>query len=142
MDEHLRYACFDPLPVSHLPLIAAGGALGAVARYAVVTAGAGIAGGFPWGTLVVNVLGSLLMGLLVEGVALGLDLPESVRLALAVGVLGAFTTFSAFSLDAYALLRDDRLAAAGAYVGASVTLSMAALIAGVALARTLARLAA
>jgi CrcB protein len=128
--------------MTELAFIAAGGAVGAVSRYAVVTAGASIAGGFPYGTLAVNVAGSLLMGLLVEGIALGVSLPESVRLALAVGLLGAFTTFSAFSFDTYALYEQGRLAAAALYVVATTVLSVGALLAGVALARSMARITA
>lgn len=127
--------------MTDLAFIAAGGAVGALGRYAVLSASASMAGGFPYGTLAVNVVGALLMGLLIEGIALGVDMPVSVRLGLAVGVLGAFTTFSAFSVDTYLLYRDGRLVAAAFYVGASTLLSIGAVFAGVALARSMARVA-
>jgi CrcB protein len=130
-------ACFDP-PVVNILIVAVGGALGAVGRYLVVSAMATLGGAFPYGTLTVNVLGGLLMGLLVEAIALGLDVPAQLRLALVVGVLGGFTTFSSFSLDVYALMENGRLAGAAVYVAASVILSIGALFAGIALARALA----
>lgn len=125
-----------------LAFIAAGGALGAVGRYAVFMTGAGLASGFPYSTLVVNIAGALLMGLLFEGIALGLDIPVSLRLGLIVGLLGAFTTFSAFSLDAYLLDEQGRLAAAALYVAGSIVLSIGALVLGVTLARSMAGIAA
>lgn len=127
--------------VTDLAFIAAGGAVGALGRYAVLSSGAAMAGGFPYGTLAVNVIGALLMGLLIEGIALGADIPVGLRLGLVVGVLGAFTTFSAFSLDTYLLYKDGRLVAAALYVGASTLLSIGAIFVGVALARAMARLA-
>ena len=78
-------------------LVAAGGAIGAVGRYLVGVGAVRLLGfGFPWGTLIVNVLGSLLMGLLIEFIALRLSASNEVRTFLATGVLGSFTTFSAF----------------------------------------------
>ena len=118
--------------------IAVGGAVGALGRYAVVTASAGTWGASHYGTLLVNIVGSLLMGLIVEGISLGADVSEGVRLALVVGLLGAFTTFSAFSLDVFNLYDDGRLIAAAVYASASVALSVGALFAGIALARALA----
>ena len=119
-----------------LLLVALGGALGAVARYLTGLAALRLLGaGFPWGTLAVNVAGSFAMGLL----AVTLAHVGQTRLAplLMTGFLGGFTTFSAFSLDALTLWeRVDALAAA-AYVTASVILSLAALAAGLTLARSL-----
>jgi len=119
-----------------LLLVALGGALGAVARYLTGLAALRLIGpGFPWGTLAVNVAGSFAMGLL----AVTLAHWGQTRLAplLMTGFLGGFTTFSAFSLDALTLWeRGDALAAA-AYVAASVILSLAALAAGLTLARSL-----
>ena len=119
-----------------LLLVALGGALGAVARYLTGLAALRLIGaGFPWGTLAVNVAGSFAMGLL----AVTLAHVGQTRLAplLMTGFLGGFTTFSAFSLDALTLWeRGDALAAA-AYVAASVILSLAALAAGLTLARSL-----
>lgn len=115
-------------------LVAAGGALGAVARY-----GAGRflpMGGWPWATLAVNVVGGLLMGLLTGWLAFrGGAGQESIRLFAAVGVLGGFTTFSAFSLETAQMIERGRLAPAAAYVALSVVLSVAALFAGLMIAR-------
>ena len=101
-----------------------------MARYGV---GQGVAA--PWGTLAVNVVGSLLMGLLVGMLAANHD---TQRLLFGVGFLGGFTTFSAFSLDAVQLAQSGRIGLAAAYVGLSVTVSIAALLLGLFLARTLA----
>lgn len=118
--------------------VAAGGALGASARYLVgVGVGRVLGAEFPWATLAVNVLGCLLMGLLVEAMALRWTVSHDLRAFLAVGLLGGFTTFSAFSVD-FALLfeRNDYLSA-GLYLIASVVLSIAALFAGLAIVRAL-----
>ncbi|RMH53743.1 MAG: fluoride efflux transporter CrcB [Alphaproteobacteria bacterium] len=121
----------------NLVVVAAGGALGAVLRHLVVAASLRMFGpGLPLGTLAVNVAGSFLMG--VAAVLLLERFPGSWRLGgplLMTGVLGGFTTFSAFSLDALYLFERGRSAVALAYVAASVILSIAALAAGLALAR-------
>jgi len=118
-------------------MVAAGGAIGAALRYAVVLWLGRVAGlGFPWGTLAVNVVGSFAMGclaaLLLERVAGGWG-----RLApfLMSGVLGGFTTFSAFSLDVLVLVERGRAALALGYAGASVFFSIAALWGGLVLMR-------
>lgn len=119
-------------------LVAAGGAIGAVGRYLVGVGAVRVLGfGFPWGTLIVNVLGSLLMGLLIEFIALRLSASNEVRTFLATGVLGSFTTFSAFSLDFAVLMERKEHMAALFYLSASVTLSILALFAGLSLARSL-----
>ena len=126
-----------PMPVT-LITIAVGGALGAVLRYLSMQAALRLVGpGSPWGTLLVNVAGSLIMGL---AAALILERAGSGRLALFLmtGVLGGFTTFSAFSLDTLYLLEKGRLAASAFYVGGSVILSVGALIAGLWAGRALA----
>lgn len=121
-------------------LVGAGGALGALARYGagIVFARAGWIA-FPWSTLMVNILGSFLMGMLAGLLAsLTPSWAEEARLFLAVGLLGGFTTFSAFSLDAMLLIeRGDILPAAG-YILASVAISILALAAGLFLVRALA----
>jgi CrcB protein len=89
----------------------------------------------PFGTLAVNVLGSFLMGLLVATLAEGSAATQPWRLFLATGVLGGFTTFSAFSLDALTLWQRGQVGAALLYVAASVLLSLAAIAAGFAIAR-------
>lgn len=112
-------------------LIAAGGALGALARYGLsgwVQARAG--GFFPWGTLVVNVLGSFLLGFLfryLEATAL----PAEWRQAATIGLLGAFTTFSTFSLETVALAQDGDWARASLYLAGSVVLGLAAVAVGI-----------
>lgn len=112
--------------------VALGGAIGASLRY---LAGIGavrlIGHGFPWATLFVNVLGSLAMGALVALLAQ----KDASRFAplLLTGLLGGFTTFSAFSLDAVTLYERGQVGAAASYVMASVVLSIAALFAGMAL---------
>ncbi|HYE46234.1 MAG TPA: fluoride efflux transporter CrcB [Caulobacter sp.] len=121
-------------------LVAAGGAAGSVARYLTGVAAARWAGGgWPWGTLAVNLVGGLLMGLLVGALAHrgGAD-QERVRLLVGVGFLGGFTTFSAFSLEVAQMIERRALGEAFVYVVGSVVLSTAALFAGLALMRRLA----
>ena len=92
---------------------------------------------FPWGTLTVNVLGSFVMGACAAWLALraGEDWSQPLRLFLTTGILGGFTTFSAFSLDAALLWERGQGALAGAYVAGSVILSLAALAVGLAFVR-------
>ncbi len=116
--------------------VALGGALGAVGRYLVNVAALRLAGdGFPWGTFTVNVTGSFLMGVLV--VALGQLNGMRFSPFVITGLLGGFTTFSAFSLDAMTLYERGQAGAAAAYVLASVSLSLAGIVAGLAVARAL-----
>ncbi|MGP1395285.1 MAG: fluoride efflux transporter CrcB [Inquilinaceae bacterium] len=118
--------------------VALGGALGALARYGVMVGATRLVGiGFPWGTLAVNVVGSVAMGLLVEVMALVWSPGPEVRAFLVVGVLGAFTTFSTFSLDVVVLAQRGEAWAAAAYVAASLILCIGGLIAGLRLARAL-----
>ena len=118
-------------------LVAAGGAVGAWARYsagAILGRIAASTAQFPWSTLAVNVLGSLLMGLLAGWLARGSG-GEAWRLLLGVGVLGGFTTFSAFSLELALMIERGSLGAAAIYIAASVFSGVAALFAGLALMR-------
>lgn len=104
--------------------VALGGAIGAVARFLVVTGAARAFGtGFPLGTLAVNVVGSLAMGLL-AAVLLGPKGASPAAPFVITGLLGGFTTFSAFSLDALRLLEDGRIGSAALYVVLSVVLSL------------------
>lgn len=117
-----------------LAQVALGGALGACARHLTGVATRHLFGlGFPWGTLTVNIFGSALMGLLVVVLAKkgGMHLAPF----LMIGVLGGFTTFSSFSLDAVALWERGETGIAAAYVLGSVVLSILALFAGMALMR-------
>ena len=115
-----------------------GGGIGAAIRHGVNLAAARlIGGGFPFGTMTINVLGSFAMGVLVEYFALRRGLPQHWRLFLTTGVLGGFTTFSAFSLEAALLYERGQIAGAAVYVGGSVALAIAALFAGLAIVRML-----
>ncbi len=116
--------------------IAAGGAVGAVARYFVMSAVGRLWGsGFPWGTLTANVVGSFVLGVLVEVLALKWSAAQGMRAFLVVGMLGAFTTFSTFSLDVATLYERGALVSAAAYMLASLVLAVGALFVGLALAR-------
>ena len=124
------------MSVKLLLYIAAGGAFGAVSRYSVtvmVTQWSGSA--FPYGTLVVNIVGSFLLGCLLSAMALNWSPSPEIRSFLQVGVLGAFTTFSTFSMDAYSQLSRGNILEASIYVGASVFIGVIALILGVVLVR-------
>ncbi len=114
--------------------VAAGGALGASARYLTGVGAVRLFGhGFPWGTLIVNVVGSFLMVVLIVVLAQ----KGGMRFApfLTIGLLGGFTTFSAFSLDAVTLFERGQIGAAAGYVAASVVVSIAALFFGLWIAR-------
>ena len=113
-------------------LVAVGGAVGAVARYGVGLGAARLFGlAFPWGTLAVNIVGGLAMGLLAAKTA---PEQEALRLALGVGVLGGFTTFSAFSLETVRLM-EHQPGLAALYAAASVVLSVGACWIGLTLGR-------
>ncbi|WP_306031004.1 fluoride efflux transporter CrcB [Stappia sp. MMSF_3263] len=124
----------------NLLLVALGGGLGAAGRHLVNLAALRSFGpGFPAGTLAVNVLGSLLMGLLVGWLAARAGgSGNALRLFLATGFLGGFTTFSAFSLDVALLWERGALGVAALYAGVSVTASILALFAGLAAMRVIA----
>lgn len=112
-------------------LAAAGGAIGAGARHLVnIGFGRMFASSFPWHTAFVNVAGSLAMGVLIAAMALKVSGGLEARTFLATGILGGFTTFSAFSLDFATLVERGEFAHAAAYVGGSVGLSLAALFLG------------
>jgi fluoride exporter len=118
-------------------IVGAGGAFGAMARQAVnILAVRFIGTGFPWGTLIVNVIGSFIMGVIAGWLAKrGAASDHAMRLFLLTGILGGFTTFSAFSLEAVNLWQRGTSVEASAYVAASVVLAIMALIAGLALSR-------
>ncbi|WP_426035969.1 fluoride efflux transporter CrcB [Brevundimonas sp. DC300-4] len=119
-------------------LVAIGGALGSMARYGVGLGAARLfpASTWPWGTLTVNIVGGLAMGLLVGWMGLKAGAgQDTVRVFAAVGVLGGFTTFSAFSLETALMIERREYGLAGAYVLLSVVLAVAALMAGLMLAR-------
>lgn len=116
--------------------IALGGAVGAVGRHYVSVAMTLLMGhGFPWGTIMVNVAGSFLMGVLIETMALVWSPSVEMQALLTVGVLGAFTTFSTFSLDVATLYERGASLQLASYVVASVAVSIFALFAGLRLMR-------
>lgn len=107
--------------------IAAGGAVGSVMRYGISNGVYALFGrGFPYGTLVVNVVGSMLMGLLFVVLVDRLDVTPAWRLAILVGFLGAFTTFSTFSIETLNLMQAGEVIKAGTNVLVSVLLCVAA----------------
>ena len=116
--------------------VAMGGAIGASARHVLghLTLRA-FGPSFPYGTMMANVIGSLLMGLLVGFLAAKVSGGQNLRLFLGVGLLGGFTTFSAFSLDAMLMLEKKAYGTFMGYVGGSVILSLGALMAGLWLSR-------
>lgn len=118
--------------------IALGGAVGAVLRHGVNNAAMSAFGThFPWGIMIANVLGSFILGCLVTCFANFWDVPHLWRTFIVVGGLGAFTTFSTFSLDGVLMLERGDYAQAAFYVMGSVVLGMAALAGGMALVRSL-----
>jgi CrcB protein len=117
-------------------LVALGGAAGSVTRYfATLAAAQALGTQFPWGTLLVNIVGSFLMGLVIALGAHKLQLSNELRLALTTGFLGGFTTFSAFSLDFATLFERKDYALAALYLAGSVGLSILALFAALILVR-------
>jgi CrcB protein len=119
-------------------IVFAGADLGGMARHAVNMATARLGYAFPWGTLAVNVAGSFLMGVLTAWFALRTGMPQHLRFFLTTGVLGGFTTFSAFSLDVALMWEKGAFGPAAVYVLGSVVLSVAGLFAGMAAVRLLA----
>lgn len=121
-------------PVAWIAFVAAGAA-GAVARYLTELAVAGRAtGAFPWGTLVVNVSGSFLLGFL-TGLGIHHGLPRTPRVILGVGFCGAFTTFSTFTFETVRLLEERVTAVAVRNIAGTLLAGLSAAAAGLALAR-------
>jgi fluoride exporter len=125
--------------VTTLLCVAVGGAIGASARYLTGIGVGRLLGldGFPFATLIVNVSGCFIMGLLIEAMALRWSVSNDLRAFLTVGILGGFTTFSAFSADFMLLMDRNNQLGALTYVAASVVLSLAAVYFGAALVRML-----
>jgi CrcB protein len=118
--------------------VAAGGALGSVARYLVGIASGRLFGtDLPWGTLIINATGSFLIGAFVGLFAAKWDLSQAARIFLTVGICGGYTTFSTFSLDAYYLVERGQTLISFAYIVASVALSFGALVVALRLVRAL-----
>jgi CrcB protein len=126
------------LSVQFIMAVAAGGAIGSVARYLIGIGSGKLFGlNFPWGTLIINVTGSFLIGLFVGLFALKWNLPPAWRIFLTVGICGGYTTFSTFSLDAFYLMERNEAVAAMAYMIGSVVLSVGALVAAMHVIRSL-----
>jgi fluoride exporter len=132
----------EPSPLFASLIIALGGAVGAVLRYHMGRAVALLAGpgnAFPWGTLSVNLLGSLAMGALLGWLARGStqsQTAETLQLLIGVGLLGGFTTFSAFSSELVTMLHRGQALLAFGYGAASLIAGMAAIIAGLIIAQS------
>lgn len=119
--------------------VLAGGGIGAVLRYAITFwMSQRLGPGFPWWTFVINVTGSLLIGIIAESTQMrGVSASPLLRMFLMTGVLGGYTTFSTFSLDTLTLLREGGVPLAFAYAIGSVMIGVAAAFAGIVLARSL-----
>ncbi len=119
-------------------LVFVGGGLGASLRHAVnMISARGLGTAFPWGTFIINISGSLVMGLIAGYLAFKGGASQPWRLFLMTGILGGYTTFSAFSLDTALLYERGEIGLALLYVLGSVALSIAGLFAGLALVRHL-----
>lgn len=119
-------------------LVAVGGGIGAALRHLVNMAAMRLGSAFPWGTLAINIAGCFVMGVFIELLARRFNASSELRLFVATGILGGFTTFSAFSLDFAVLWERGALASAIGYVLASVLGSLASVFLGLWLARSLA----
>jgi CrcB protein len=116
-----------------------GGGIGAALRHGVNLASARTLGtAFPYGTLLINITGSLIMGLAAAYFAFKGDASQHWRLFMTTGILGGYTTFSAFSLDAALLYERGEIGLAAVYVIASVAVSIVGLFAGLAIMRSFA----
>lgn len=124
--------------VTKIASVAIGGAAGAVARHLInISPLASVFQKFPLPTFVINVSGSFLIGFLVFFFADKVQVSESVRIAVIVGFLGAFTTFSTFEMEVYGLIKDGGFGLSGLYLVLSIVAGFIALVAGVSLARSL-----
>jgi len=124
--------------VGSLFLVGLAGFAGAVARYLLdgrIAAATG--GGFPWGTLVINLSGSLAIGMLFALITERAALPAEWRAPLMVGFVGSFTTFSTLTLESWRMIEDGAWLAAGGNLFGSLALGMIAVIGGVALGRSI-----
>lgn len=122
--------------LSKILFVGVGGAFGAIARYLInISPLANTDGKFPLPTFVINITGSFLIGFLFVMFTERFEVSENVRLALAVGFLGAFTTFSAFELEIFLLMRERQVITAFVYLVLSVLTGFVGVLTGVALGR-------
>lgn len=128
MSHHLFYVL----------MVAFGGAIGSVLRYGTgIMAGHWLGAAFPYGTLMVNIVGSLVMGVMAGIGAFVTQWPEPFRVFFMIGVSGGFTTFSSFSLDVLTLVERGEAVSAIAYIFLSVMLSLCAVFGGLSLVKVL-----
>jgi len=119
-------------------LVAVGGAIGSIGRYLVGLWATRFAGpNFPWGTLTVNIVGAFAIGLVIEMIARRFDASAEMRVFIVTGIIGGFTTWSSFTLDAVVLFERGALGLSALYLLASLLVSFAAIFAGLALGRAL-----
>ena len=131
--SHHRKAALKPFAMKSLILVMIGGGVGAGLRHLLGRwlAQASVASGWPWGTFAVNILGGLGMGLLIGWLAhSGRGVDHDLRLLLGVGLLGGFTTFSAFSLEMALMMQRGEMTMAFGYAAASVVIALLAVFAG------------
>ena len=122
----------------HVVVIGLGGFAGAVARYAIDGwVSTAVRGSFPWGTLVVNASGSLLIGVLFALMTERALIPAELRGPLMIGFVGAYTTFSTLALESWRLIEDGAWLPAIANLGGSVLLGVVAVVAGIAIGRAI-----
>ena len=127
------------MQIKMISMVAMGGAIGSSGRYMAGVLATRLLGiNFPWGTMIVNIVGAFTMGVLVSLLAVRFSVGNEVRAFLAVGLLGGFTTFSSFTLDAVYLLEKKQYASALSYMSVSVIGGLLALFLGLYLARILA----
>ena len=132
----MRFATIDLVTIL---LVGAGGFFGAISRYLLDGWVTQLVGGrFPWGTLVINLSGSFVLGLLFALAIERTALPESIRPPILIGFLGAYTTFSTFTLETWRLVEGGQWALAIANVAGSIVLGMVAVVAGLLLGRAIA----
>jgi CrcB protein len=116
--------------------VAIGGAVGAVARYLInISPAANLFEKFPFPTFLINISGSFLIGFLLIVLTDRVQISDNVRMAVIVGFLGAFTTFSTFEIEIFGLIRDRHMSTAFAYLFLSIFVGFIAVLAGVALGR-------
>ena len=112
--------------------IAFGGAIGAVSRYMLSSAVQNISGNsFPYGMLLCNILGSMILGILYDSLSKGSLFSDNIKLFIQVGILASFTTFSAFSLESFLMFEKGEYSAAIIFILLSVILSIVGLVSGI-----------